>query len=370
MLITSAVDEVAWNEYIANQDGGMDALTTSLNWQWPVRLRGLINLMSRGKDTPWYGAARSALEVELERDDTRGASRAVLGQGLGRLLNVDPEWLTPRVPGLFGGDGGLSIEQQIALTTAMAVHFYHSALYELLTAPMIAAIDSKEAVTAGWDTHIDPLQRIGEWVIDAIIRGHKTLDDPVARKFFSATPAEVRGEAIGHIAWAFMHADTVDNEIRDRFAGLWDERVAHVREHPEDQAELNGFFWFVKSKKFAVGWWLPRLKEAAALGPNLATERYMIGKELASSADVDPRGAFDALKLLVEGRDEAGMAMHDLTRNAVPMVIAKGIASGDDALKEDALDFMNQLGEKGNLSLEAEVNRVLDGTITQSDGGD
>jgi len=368
MLTALAADETAWSDYIEyDKVGGMDALTTSLNWQWPIRIRGLIHLMSHGKDTTWYGIARSALEVELARADTRGASRAVLGEGLGRLIDVDPDWLTPQIPELFGSGAELSVAQQIALTTAMAVHRYHSTLYELLTASMIAAIDAKEPVVAGWNTHTDPLQRIGEWVIDALIRGHKTIDDPVVHKFFSVAPAKVRGEAIGHIAWAFMHADVVDDEIRDRFADLWDQRVLHVRAHPDDKEELNGFHWFVKSNKFAAEWWLPRLREALELNPNLSTERYMIGKEIASSADVDPRGALEVLKLVLEGRDEAGMSAYDLTRHAVPMVIARAIESNDAALKQDAVAYMNHLGEKGSLSLEAEVNKVLNGTIAQSD---
>lgn len=367
MLTALAADETAWSEYIRyEEDGGMDALTTSLNWQWPIMIRGLIHLMSRGKDTAWYRSAQSALEVELARADTRGASRAVLGEGLGVLVDVDPDWFTPKIPELFGS-GDLSVAQQIALTTAMAVHRYHPTLYELLTASMIAAIHAKEPIVAGWNTHTDPLQRIGEWVIDALIRGHKTIDDPVVYKFFSVVPAKVRGEAIGHIAWAFMHADVVDDEIRDRFAEIWDQRVLHVRAHPEDREELNGFHWFVKNNKFAVEWWLPRLREALELDPNLSNERYMIGKELAASADVDPRGALDVLKLLLEGRDEAGMPAYDLTRHAVPMVIARAIASSDAALKQDAVAYMNHLGEKGNLSLEAEVNKVLSGTIAQSD---
>lgn len=368
MLISLAADETAWNEYIDyDGDSSMDAFTTSVNWQWPIRLRGLIHLMSHGKDTPWYEAARSALEAELERNDRRGASRAVVGEGLGRLVDVDPEWLTPKVPELFGSDDELSVAQQISLTTAMAVHRYHPMLYDLLSAAMIAAIDSKTPIVAGWDTHTDPLQRIGEWAINAIILGHKTTADPVARMFFSAVPAKVRGEAIGHIAWSFMHAEIVDAEIRDRLADLWDQRVMHVRDHPEDKDELKGFYWFVKSKKFRAEWWLPRLKEAAELAPGLSSERYTIGKEIASSADVDPRGALDILKLLLEGRDEVGMTSYDLTRNAVPMVIARAIASSDETLKQDAVAYMNQLGEKGNLSLQAEVNKVLDGTITQSD---
>ena len=222
MLITLAADERAWTEYVEHDSGGgSDPLTTSLNWQWPIRLRGLIHLMHHGIDTPWYNSARTALETELVRDDTRGASRAVLGEGLGRLVDVDPDWLAPKVADWFGSGDALSYLQQVALTTAMAVHRYHPTLYELLSVPMVAALESDQPIASGWSTHTDPLQRIGEWAIDAIIRGHKTIGEPAASEFFLAAPAKIRGQAIGHIAWAFMHAEVVDDEIRDRFADLW-----------------------------------------------------------------------------------------------------------------------------------------------------
>jgi len=102
----------------------------------------------------------------------------------------------------------------------------------------------------------------------------------------------------------------------------------------------------------------------------LSSEGYAIGKELAAAADVDPRAAFDAIKLLLQGSDEVGMVSYDLTQHAVPTVIARAIASGDDGLKHQAVEYMNQLGEKGSLSLEAEVNQVLEGTINQSDVDD
>ena len=85
----------------------------------------------------------------------------------------------------------------------------------------------------------------------------------------------------------------------------------------------------------------------------------MIGEEIASSADVNPRDAFDVLKLLLENCDDANMAGFDLRHNAVPIVLAKAIASGDGELKHEAERYMNYLGEQGNLSLEAEVNTAL-----------
>lgn len=365
LMIAEADDEAAWTEYDSDDRGsGMDPLTLSLNWQWPTRVRGLLNLMSHGKDASWYDEARSALEHEITKLDRHGTSRAVIGEGLGRLLTVDPEWLKPRAAELFGSADGVSRDQQIALTTAMAVHHYHSALYDLLAPSMVAAIQSAEPLVAGWEGESGPLQRIGEWVISAIVFGHKTAADPVAEAFFATVAPRVRGAAIGRIAWSFMHAESVDAEIRDRFADLWDARVDNVRSHPEDKQELNEFYWFVRSDKFDTSWWLPRLKEAVELDPELAGQGFMIGKQIASSADIDPRGAFEATKVLLANRVDAGMPIWDLTRNAVPMVIARAISSGDEQLQQDAMRFMNDLGENGNPGLEKEVQEVLNGQIT------
>ena len=367
MLISLADDEIAWSEYILHGESEMDPLSVSLNWQWPIRVRGLIYLMAHGTETVWYEAARTALERELARDDTRGASRAVLGEGIGRLLLTDPEWLRPNIPKWFGDEREVSVTQQIALTTAIAVHYYHPDLYGLLASPMLAVVMTGDSITSGWRTQFDPLQRIGEWIINSIIRGNETLEDPLPCTFFAAAPAKVRGEAISRIAWSFMHAETVDESIRDRFAELWDLRVEHVRSQPDDSAELDGFEWFVKSKKFKVEWWLPRLKEAAELDPSLGSKTSLIGQEIASSAEIDPQVALDVVKLLLKDRNDADMAAFNLRRDAVPVVLAWAIASGDVRLMREAKLFMNQLGERGDLGLEVAVDQALNGITTQDD---
>lgn len=369
LLIASGDDERAWSDYNSETlESGMDPLTLSLNWQWPMRVRGLARLMTRDREATWYERARAALERELGRDDLRGASRAVLGEVLGRLINVDQDWVTRNIPRWFGTAAGTTTEQQIALSTGIALHRYYRLLYDLLSGPMLAALAADKPIAVGWtDRQSGPIQRIGEWAIEAIIRGDKDLDDPVARAFFETVSAKERGEAIAHIAWVFMHAERVDDDIRDRFAALWDERVDHVRGHPEDREELSGFFWFVKSMKFKIEWWLPRLKEAAGLNADLRTERSMIGKEIASAADVDPRTAFDVLRLFLEGHEGAAMSARDLTRNALPMVLARAIDSDDRGLSAEATQYMNLLGEQGHLGLDGEVKAVLDGAISQSD---
>jgi hypothetical protein len=148
-----------------------------------------------------------------------------------------------------------------------------------------------------------------------------------------------------------------------RKSQLWDDRISHVREHPEDSKEIEGIFWLVKSESFAAEWWLPRLHEALELEPSISTERHMIGKELAQASAIDPASALAVLKLLLSGRAEGGRVAFDLNRHAIPLVIANAIRSGDDELRLVAEVYMNELGAQGNLSLESEVLAVLEGKV-------
>lgn len=372
LLIEDADDETAWAEYDEYEAGenGWDPLTMSINWQWPERLRGLISLATRATDAPWKQSALAAVERELARQDGHGAGRAVLGESLARLFNDSSDWLTSHVDEFFGSRQSLSVGQQVTLTTAIATHRYHRELYDLLSGPMIAAIGFEGELARGWRSESDPVQQIGEWTIDALIFGHKTAEDPLVQTFFTTASAESRGGSLASIAWSFFRADKVDDPIRDRFAALWDERVQHVKDHPEDHGELKGFYWCAKGGKFDVEWWLPRLQEALEIEPAIALEGYMIGKELAQASSVDPATALAVLKLLLEGRDEGGMVSFDLTRNAVPVVIANAMSADDSDLKVAAEAYMNELGAKGNLQLEAEVKAVLEGHVGADDVDD
>ncbi|MEX2375543.1 MAG: hypothetical protein WD942_08180, partial [Dehalococcoidia bacterium] len=327
LLIDLVSGDEAWAIYAAeDHESGIDPLTLSLNWQWPIHIRGLAALVGYGPTVPWSDRARAVFLREVERDDPRGASHAVIGENLGRLLNADDAWTEAHIPAWFGTADGIDHGQQVALSTAMAVHHYHRGLFRLLTPSMLAALTLREPIADGWQHHnSSPIQRIGEWASKALIFGHVNWDDPVVGSFFSSVDPAERGAALGHIAWEFMHASSVDDSILNRFADVWDARITHVASNISDSAELREFYWVVRSGKFDAEWWLPRLKRALELDPELATQRYMIGNDVASAADVDARVALDVTKLLLAPRQAAGMAIHDLSRNAVPIVIARAL---------------------------------------------
>lgn len=369
LLMDLAPSETAWASYAAeDRESGMDPLMLSLNWHWPIHVRGLAVLVGYGPTASWSDRARAALLAELERPDPRGAVHAVIGESLGRLLNADQPWTKCRISDWFGDAAGIDSGQQIALSTAMAVHNYHRALFGLLTPSILAALALPDPIADGWEHHNStPTQRIGEWAVKALIYGHADWADPVVAAYFGTVDARGRGAALGHVAWEFMHAKTVDDSIRDRFADVWDARIAHAEANPSDSPELREFHWVVRSGKFEAEWWLPRLKRSLELDAELATERYMIGKDIAKAVDVDPRVALDVTKLLLGTRQNPGLTLHEFSQHAVPMVIARALATDDDQLKVDATLLMNELGEAGHFDLARQVQAVLDGTITQDD---
>ncbi|MGN6325053.1 hypothetical protein [Pseudolysinimonas sp.] len=359
VLLANVVDDRFWDEYVSSKPGdGWDPLNLSINAAWPIQAKALIMLAGSTKRSEMRTEALAALDHELARDDPWDALAAVIGESLPRLYLADEGWLRERVDRLFGTAEAISRPQQIALSTALATQYIHSVTLGLIRGAVLAAMKLDEPMAVGWNGLRPPDQLIGEWIITTHIRGQLELDDPLMNSFFVDEPANVRGEAIGHIAWEFMQADVVDDQMRARLESLWDSRVVHVREHPEDGAELKDFYWFVRSRKFDPAWWLPRLIEAATLDPELMTHG-MIGEDLATAAREYPSEVLDAVvALTARSGDVAEPTMYDLMRTAVPTAIAWSIERGDDALKADARRFMNTLAERGYINIVQSVEGV------------
>lgn len=359
LILEASRDEAAWDDYAQSDasSSGMDPLTASLNWQWPILIRGLVNLISHGSEAHWYEASASTLRRELARDDPRGASRAVLGEGLGRLHDRASGWLSENLATYFGSADSLTRDQQVALTTAIAMHYYHLDLYRLLSGSMISTLRAEPEVTVGWGDRATPKERIGQWVVQAIIRGHVSDDDELREVFYKVAAPEVRGDAIGHIAWSFMHSEIVDDAIRDRLGNLWDERVCHVELHPDHKAELKNFYWFVRCGKFGADWWLPRLRRAVELDPELDTHG-MIGGQLGEAASAMPADALAALTALLKLDDTASRDNWNLRREALAPVIAAAMESGNQQLWRDATNLMNAMGARGETDLDRRVNEL------------
>lgn len=368
LLLEHGADDGARKEYETYQHDtdSWAPLNISLNWRWPKHVRALLMLATRVGDNLHHAEALDRLDAELCHPDSHGAVWAVVGEYTGRLAKTCPEWLDLHFERFFGSAGGLTLQQQVATTTAISTHYYGPGLYQLLRGPMMAVLAFGDELKAGWGKPEEAQAKIGEWVIDSLIYGNTTMDDPLADVFFKQSSALLRGMALSNIAWSFFKSEEVHEDLRERFAALWDERFAHVREHPEDAVELNGFFWLAKSTVYKSAWWLPRLRSALEFEPAIASERYMIGRELAQASTDNPVDSLAVLKLLLKD-SQGSMRGYDLSRYAVPVVIANALQAEDSALAQDARAYMNTLGAEGYLELEGEVQLVLAGKVTPDD---
>lgn len=357
-VIGVAQDESTRSEYWGEQPDSYDPLTLSLNTRLTSAAHALVTLTASGKLGQEGSPVLAALDELLELDDPHLAIAAVLGESLSRFYNYAELWLRRRTPRIFGGAGDLTPWQEVALSTALATQRQHSLLLTLLQGPISAALDRGGDIRAGWGSARSPDLLIGDWLLGRLVVGVISADDPLVAKFFTSASVTARADVLGHLAWGFMRADALEPDVIQCAQLLWESRLAHVREHPEDNAELAEFFWYARSEKFPASWWLPQLRETLDLLPTLSTQG-MIGAHLAAAAREFPALTFEVVEQLTrQSVSDDGMVGYDLMEHAVPQTIASALDAGDDELAKRATDLMNELGRKNDIDLDERVRKL------------
>lgn len=359
ILITMSRDPALQTEYESEAPESFDPLTLSLNRRLPTAVRALTKLASWDGFGGLDGAALLALAGHLPSNDPHGAIAAVFGEAMSRLYNSSLPWLEQNAQEIFGSEVGQTVQQEIALSTALATQHSHSKLLDLLRGSITGALYRGEPLTVGWNGMRTPEQLVGDWIVTTFNTGGIESDDALLDLFFTKASAEVRGDVLGHIGWNLMHASGVDDEVRLRVEGLWDARVAHVQKHPEDADELKDFYWFVRSGKFEMTWWLPRLQQAAELVPTLNTHG-MIGEQVSEASKSDPATAFDVVQRLITHGDDIDdqFGGYDLLERAIPQTLASALDSGDPELATKASRLMDKLGASGYINLDSRVQAL------------
>ncbi len=343
----------------------MDPLSLSLNTIRPLAIRSLIRLIYRFPNAPASTLALTVLEQKF--DDPSTSVSAVFGEGAGRLYDSARTWLEVNTPVIFGNSEPTTPKQQVALSTALAVHQYHPALLRLLRPSLLTSL--KESTTIpramGWRTIRSYEQLIGDWILMGFVTGTIFYEDELMKAWFVNTEAEVRGDVLGHVGWQLMHWTEVAGEVLARIGDLWDRRAAYVAKHPDDFAELSGFYWYVKSEKFDVGWWLPRLLDVTRIVSDFQSHG-MIGEQLAKAATVDAATTLEIVEnLLAVGSLDDQLDDYDIREHAVPQAIASALDANEEGLTKRASHLLNRLGASGYIDLEQRVTSRRKGVASR-----
>jgi hypothetical protein len=373
--LTSHADPTV--EHEARYGGtNMDPLTLSLNTTRPAALRAAIRMALASHDQTQ--SELTATQVDILNtvgahadgaDDPSLAVAAVIGEGIGRVWDVDDSWVESRQAMLFpllDDDDARRARADVIVSVALRTYHTGRPFLELMRPALLQMLTSRYAEldhTDGWREHKSPIDAAARHVISALMLQIVDRDDLLVRQLFSDDiPVAVISEALGHIGWSIMRTvmdgkrDDIPDEYLAQARGVIDWRVSEIRAGRAARAELSQFFWWARGDAFPPGWWLPILI--------LATEeteqdmRGRLGESLADAARSEPGLAVKAFQQLYGSIDQPWRG-YDLVQHS-PRLLAAALRSGDAEAVDGANEIKDLLGRQGHFGALQELQQLLD----------
>lgn len=344
----------------------MDPLTLSLNTTRPAAMRAVIRIGSKARDRVEARGDRSQLDGVIDRvlelvasritpeRDPSLAEAAALGEGFGRLVWMDPAWVTDLEHELLSSDSF----GDVVLTVALATYRPGKVLMEALTPASLRLLDrvaAGEEITLGWRNDRSAVELLGDHLVMLLMWDSIQRDNELAATYFDKASTSSVARVLGHLGWLLGRADgeNVPEDVLSRAKDLWDWRAGLVAGGEADLDELSEFFWWARIDQLAPEWWVPRLTQAIE-APSFDS-RGLIGERLEAAAPASPLDVVRILERLLAGRDEP-MGRYDLVEHA-PGILAAALDSGDPDATESARRVMDFLGRGGQLRIKELVDQ-------------
>ena len=366
-LLLDAVELVAqWvdDPNPSDEDGlGGDHLTKALNTTRPVVARTLIRIGRAAKlahseefdSEPVIGAVQGAVASRLDPRDASLAVASAFGEGLSLMMWMDTAWTASWLESASTSDAWGDVFVTTALTTNTTSTQLLSDLWPSID-NILDRTAAGELVEAGWrsDRSIDEV--VGDHLMTLAMWGSTSPWPERTQSYFARVDTETAASVLGQVGWRLMNTAEPNRELIERAEAIWDARQAAVEQGAEDAGELAQFYWWVRSNKFPVTWWLPRLTRVA---DQIDFDgRSFIGEHIEEAAQTLPGDAVALMTRLLGGGDEPRtLARYGLVTSA-PKVIALGLRSADDSVRQAAQELMDLLGEQGVVDMDEQVSKA------------
>ncbi|PUA78956.1 hypothetical protein C7S10_21750 [Nocardioides currus] len=365
-LLSDAASIVAtWIDDPDPSDGansGGDHLTQALNTLRPVAVRTLIRIARAAKlahsedfdSAPVIAAVQEALHGRLLPRDASLAVSSAFGEGLSLMMWMDAPWTTSWLPSATTADAW----GDVFVTTALTTNTTSTQLLNDLWASIDAILDrtaSGESVEMGWrsDRSIDEV--VGDHLMTLAMWGASSPWPARTESYFARVSTEAAASVLGQVGWRLMNTAEPPRGLVERAEAIWDARQVVVDRGDADAGQLAQFYWWVHSNKFPVTWWLPRL---ARVADQIDFDgRSFIGEHIEEAAHTQTGDAVALMTRLLRGDETRTLARHGLVTSA-PKVIALGLRSADEAVKQASRELMDLLGEQGVVDMDEQVSKA------------
>lgn len=365
-LLSDAASLVAtWIDHAEPGDEealGTDHLTRAFNTMRPVAIRTLIRLARAAKlahrdefdSEPVIAAVQETLHGRLTPRDQSLAVSSTLGEGLGLMMWMDAPWTSSWLPDATTVDTWGDVFVTTALTTNMTSTGLLNDLWPSIDA-ILDRIAARESVEMGWRSERSIDEVIGDHLMTLAMWGSASPWPARTESYFARVSTEAAASVVGQVGWRLMNTAELPPELAERAAAIWDARQAAVDRGEADSGQLAQFYWWVHSRKFPFTWWLPRL---ARVADQIDFDgRSFIGEHIEEAAHTHPGEAVTVMTRLLRSDESRTLARHGLVTSA-PKVIALGLRSVDENVRQAAQELMDLLGEQGVVDMDAQVSKA------------
>jgi hypothetical protein len=341
---------------------GGDHLTKALNTMRPVAVRTLIRIARAAKlahsekfnSEPVIAAVKEALHGRLVPRDASLAVASALGEGLSLMMWVDAPWTNSWLPGATTSDTWGDVFVSTALTTNNTSTQMLNDLWPSIDA-ILDRIAASEPVEMGWRSDRSMDEVIGDHLMAMAMWDSACPWPARTESYFTRVSTDVAASVLGQVGWRLMNTAEPPREIVECAEAIWDARHDAVDRGDADAGQLAQFYWWVHSMKFPVTWWLPRL---ACVADQIDFDgRSFIGEHIEEAAHTHPGDAVALMTRLLGGGETRTLARHGLVISA-PRVIALGLRSTDEAVKQASRELMDLLGEQGIVDMDEQVSKA------------
>jgi len=306
-----------------------------------------------GKERNWLDKMPEAglvLSEQLKPENSSVTSaHTVVGEQLGRLFELDREWVSGHLSDIFPDSGTDRALGQIAWVTYLFHWNPGTPLFEYLRPYYLRAIERINEAPPKTQFPQDSNERLADHLMWMYWNGHFALEDELLRTFFANASDKIRGHATHMIGFS-VHSSQVELPpvVSDRLRALFDARLEAARkgDSANHENELAAFGWWFESGQFDVNWSMTTLLEVLSLIGKVEVA-HLVVERLANLSAQMPEECALCISLLCDGLSDSnvfeiyGWEKHQRT------ILSNAIQSSNPTARKEAIGLINRLASRG-----------------------
>jgi len=354
-------------EYETKYGGNnMDPLTLSINTVRGKALHGVIDyalwvcrnikddIQKREQRPPSFrdmpevaNVLKTHLDLENDKSQT---SRAVFGQWLPQLVNIDKEWVKSNLAQIFPHEPDFKQLRDATWNTYLMYSGLYNSVFEVIQNIYEEEVKSLAGKTIKEDSYKTPEIRLSEHVVVLYAREKIDLNEGgLIDTIFRSASDELKYHMMDFIGRSLQGEKDLKKNVVALFKQLWEWRiqmVGGIEKMP--LKELSAFGWWFASGKFENSWAFAYL-EKVLQRVGISRSNLYVFEYMSKVFPAYPKESLRCLLLFIDKNDDPWFFFGTHKQKKVWSILEQAMNSLDDNSHSKAEEIIHLLGSKGYL---------------------